>query len=48
MILSSKIFRINCLVLLLSFSSYNLDDTYILKFATLMPTGTAWTKVLDD
>lgn len=48
MVLSRKIFRISCLVLLLSFSRYSLAEPYILKFATLMPSGTAWTKVLDD
>ncbi len=32
----------------LAFSSASIAETYVLKFATLMPTGTAWTKILDD
>lgn len=37
-----------CFVLLLAFNSTGNAKTYTLKFATLMPTGTAWTKILDD
>ncbi|MDT8282485.1 MAG: TRAP transporter substrate-binding protein DctP, partial [Gammaproteobacteria bacterium] len=40
------------LILLLTFSHNNAfgssATSYTLKFATLMPTGTAWTKILDD
>ena len=42
------VLRTLCLLLLLAFSSGSIADTYILKFATLMPTGTAWSKILDD
>jgi len=41
-----------CLILLLAFSlafsNGSIAKTYVLKFATLMPTGTAWSKILDD
>jgi len=36
------------LIALLAFSNACLAETYELKFATLMPTGTAWTKILDN
>jgi len=36
------------LIILLAFSNICIAETYELKFATLMPTGTAWTKILDD
>lgn len=36
------------LLLLLAFSSTGIANTYDLKFATLMPTGTAWSKILDN
>jgi TRAP-type C4-dicarboxylate transport system substrate-binding protein len=36
------------LILLLTFSNTCIAQTYELKFATLMPTGTAWTKILDN
>jgi len=36
------------LTLLLTFSTTSFAETYVLKFATLIPTGTAWTKLLDD
>lgn len=46
------VLRALCLILLLTFSlafsSTTIAETYVLKFATLMPTGTAWTKILDD
>ncbi len=45
------VLRTLCLILLtvsLAFSSASIARTYVLKFATLMPTGTAWTKILDD
>jgi len=42
------VLRIVCLVLLLAFSSNSIARAHILKFATLMPTGTAWSKILDD
>ena len=45
------VLRTLCLILLtvcLTFSSTSIARTYVLKFATLMPTGTAWTKILDD
>jgi TRAP-type C4-dicarboxylate transport system substrate-binding protein len=35
-------------LLLLSFTTTANARTYELKFATLMPTGTSWTKLLDD
>ena len=35
-------------LLLLSLSTSASAKTYVLKFATLMPTGTSWTKLLDD
>ncbi len=37
-----------CLIFLLTISSNSMAKTYILKFATLMPTGTAWSKILDN
>ncbi|NOQ89756.1 MAG: hypothetical protein GQ549_02295 [Gammaproteobacteria bacterium] len=40
--------RTLCLILLLAFSSSGIARTHVLKFATLMPTGTAWTKILDE
>lgn len=41
--------RTLCLAALLAFSgSAFAETTYNLKFATLMPTGTAWSKILDD
>jgi len=36
------------LTALLAFSNACFAETYELKFATLMPTGTAWTKILDN
>jgi TRAP-type C4-dicarboxylate transport system substrate-binding protein len=36
------------LIVLLAFSNICIAETYELKFATLMPTGTAWTKILDN
>jgi TRAP-type C4-dicarboxylate transport system substrate-binding protein len=36
------------LLALLIFSNVCIAETYELKFATLMPTGTAWTKILDN
>ena len=36
------------LILLFGFSINSIAETYTLKFATLMPTGTAWSKILDD
>lgn len=45
------VLRTLCLILLtvsLAFSSASIARTYVLKFATLMPTGTAWSKILDD
>ncbi len=36
------------LALLLLFSSSSIAETYDLKFATLMPTGTVWSKILDN
>ncbi len=35
-------------VLLFALSTSVSAKTYVLKFATLMPTGTSWTKLLDD
>jgi TRAP-type C4-dicarboxylate transport system substrate-binding protein len=32
----------------LTFSNGSIAKTHVLKFATLMPTGTAWSKILDD
>ena len=48
MVLRTTILRTLCLILLLAFSSGSIAKTYVLKFATLMPTGTAWSKILDD
>jgi TRAP-type C4-dicarboxylate transport system substrate-binding protein len=42
------VLRTLCLILLLAISSSSIAETYTLKFATLMPTGTAWSKILDD
>ena len=42
------VLRTLCLIILLTFNSTSIAKTYVLKFATLMPTGTAWTKILDD
>ena len=42
------VLRTLCLILLLAISSSSIAKTYTLKFATLMPTGTAWSKILDD
>jgi TRAP-type C4-dicarboxylate transport system substrate-binding protein len=42
------VLRTFCLILLLAFSNGSIAKTYVLKFATLMPTGTAWSKILDD
>ncbi len=46
------VLRALCLILLLAFSlafsNGSIAKTYVLKFATLMPTGTAWSKILDD
>jgi TRAP-type C4-dicarboxylate transport system substrate-binding protein len=42
------VLRTLCLILLLAFSTNGIAKTYTLKFATLMPTGTAWSKILDD
>ena len=45
------VLRTLCLILLtagLAFSNASIARTYVLKFATLMPTGTAWTKILDN
>ena len=48
MVLRTTILRTLCLILLLAFSNGSIAKTYVLKFATLMPTGTAWSKILDD
>ncbi len=42
------VLRALCLILLLAFSGSSIANTYVLKFATLMPTGTAWSKIMDD
>lgn len=42
------VLRTLCLILLLAFSNTTVAKTHVLKFATLMPTGTAWSKILDD
>ncbi len=46
------VLRALCLILLLAFSltfsNGSIAKTHVLKFATLMPTGTAWSKILDD
>ncbi len=42
------VLRTLCLVLLIAFNGNCIAKTYTLKFATLMPTGTAWSKILDD
>ncbi len=42
------VLRTFSLILLLIFSNTATASTYVLKFATLMPTGTAWTKILDE
>lgn len=42
------VLRTLIVVLLLVFSVPGSAKTYTLKFATLMPTGTAWSKILDD
>ena len=42
------VLRALCLILLLAFSTGSIAETYTLKFATLMPTGTAWSKILDN
>jgi len=42
------VLRALCLILLLAFSTGSIAETYTLKFATLMPTGTAWSKILDE
>jgi len=42
------VLRALCLFLLLVFSTGSIAETYVLKFATLMPTGTAWSKILDE
>ena len=42
------VLRTLCLILLLGLASNSIAETYTLKFATLMPTGTAWSKILDD
>lgn len=48
MVLRTMILRTLYLLLLLVFSSNSAASGYELKFATLMPTGTAWSKILDD
>lgn len=46
------VLRTLCLAILLAFSlafsNGSIAKTHVLKFATLMPTGTAWSKILDD
>ncbi len=42
------VLRALCLAILLAFSNGSIAKTHVLKFATLMPTGTAWSKILDD
>lgn len=42
------VLRTLSLILLLAVSSSSIAETYTLKFATLMPTGTVWSKILDD
>ena len=42
------VLRTFCLLLLLALTSPSIAETYTLKFATLMPAGTAWSKILDD
>ncbi|NOQ90097.1 MAG: ABC transporter substrate-binding protein [Gammaproteobacteria bacterium] len=41
------VLRTLCLLLTLAFSNSSFA-AHVLKFATLMPTGTAWSKILDD
>ena len=48
MVLTTTSIRVFFLLALLTFSSASFAETYTLKFATLMPTGTSWTKLLDD
>ena len=48
MVLTTITSRVLCLLALLVFSSGSIAQTYTLKFATLMPTGTSWTKLLDE
>ena len=43
------VLRLLTLVVLLTVLSANVNaETYVLKFATLVPTGTSWTNLLDD
>ena len=42
------VLRTLCLLLVLGFSHTISATTHVLKFATLMPTGTAWSKILDN
>ena len=43
------VLRLLILVLLLTLLSSSVSaETYVLKFATLVPTGTSWTNLLDD
>lgn len=42
------VLKILCLLLLLAPVCNSYADSYTLKFATLMPTGTAWSKILDN
>ena len=42
------VLRTLCMLLLLAFSNGSIAETHVLKFATLMPTGTAWSKILED
>lgn len=42
------VLRLLLLLLLSGFCHSSIADSYTLKFATLMPTGTAWSKILDS
>ena len=43
------VLRLFCAALLLAISATAVNaQTYQLKFATLMPTGTSWSNLLDD
>jgi TRAP-type C4-dicarboxylate transport system substrate-binding protein len=48
MVLKLKFILLASLLVLLPFSSLWASEVHTLKFATLIPTGTSWTKLLDD
>jgi TRAP-type C4-dicarboxylate transport system substrate-binding protein len=48
MVLNAKIILFTSLLFLLPASSLLANEVYTLKFATLIPVGTSWTKLLDD